>query len=166
MGLKKPVFEEFGDGIKVIIFRNPLIQDVDKPLDSVCNLAEDSGKIDLRVSDMAGTDCKHFLDGGNVAVIGGNNNQCGGNMAVIGGNHITDDGHADPVRENQQEYVDVTTVIMQTMKNHPHITLKKIAEEYSIPLRTVERTVRKLRESRKVIRYGATHGGFWQVVGE
>ena len=130
MGLKEPVFEEFGDGMKVVIFR---------------------GKVH------GGKNGGNSETGGNLAVIGGKNEQSGGNSLIPGGYNEDQEANMDS-RDNI-----ILAVIIGEMKKDPSITIKAISEKYAIPQRTVERAVKQLREDGRIIRHGATHGGYWKT---
>ena len=95
------------------------------------------------------------MTGGNLAVIGGKNEQSGGNSLIPGGNNEGQEANMDS-RDNK-----ILAVIIGEMKKDPSITIKAISEKHAIPQRTVERAVKQLREDGRIIRHGATHGGYW-----
>lgn len=53
--------------------------------------------------------------------------------------------------------------ILQMMKDNPEITLDEIASKLELSKRAIEKQVQKLRESKKIERFGGDNGGKWIV---
>lgn len=53
--------------------------------------------------------------------------------------------------------------IVQMMKDNPEITLDEIASKLELSKRAIEKQVQKLRESKKIERFGGDNGGKWIV---
>ena len=137
MGLPEPTFEEFGDGMKVTIYRNA------RPVPSN---QETQSTIDGKTCETGGNTT---ANGGNTYVFGGNGEKYGGNMA---GN---DDDHVN--RRSAGE------AIMSELSKNPHLTIPQLAKVLSLSQRSTERAVKKLRDEKKIAREGAAHGGYWVV---
>ena len=55
-------------------------------------------------------------------------------------------------------------LIIDIIKQHPHITAAEIAMQLNMSSRGVEKQIRKLRELGKIKRIGGRFGGYWEIV--
>ena len=55
-------------------------------------------------------------------------------------------------------------LIIDIIKQDPHITAAEIAMQLNMSSRGVEKQIRKLRESGKIKRTGGRFGGYWEIV--
>lgn len=55
-------------------------------------------------------------------------------------------------------------LIIDIIKQTPHITAAEIAMQLNMSSRGVEKQIRKLRESGKIKRTGGRFGGYWEIV--
>ena len=100
---------------------------------------------------------KEAVDGGKEAVDGGKEAIDGGKEAIDGGKEAVDGGKESiwGIGRDHQ--------IVETIKSNPHITLKEISIRLDVSLRSVERTLVKLRQQGIIMRDGPTNGGRWVV---
>ncbi len=90
-------------------------------------------------------------DGGNFTDIGGKVGGNGGNSTDVGG----DTGGNRPD--------DVRAAILNLIVVCNKATVSEIAKSLGLSKRTTERLVKELREEGRLIRRGATRGGYWEV---
>ena len=55
-------------------------------------------------------------------------------------------------------------LIIDIIKQNPHITTAEIAMELNMSSRGVEKQIRKLRELGKIKRTGGRFGGYWEII--
>ena len=55
-------------------------------------------------------------------------------------------------------------MIIDIIKQDPHITAAEIAMQLNMSSRGVEKQIRKLRELGKIKRTGGRFGGYWEIV--
>lgn len=55
-------------------------------------------------------------------------------------------------------------LIIDIIKQNPHITAAEIAMELNMSSRGVEKQIRKLRELGKIKRTGGRFGGYWEII--
>ena len=55
-------------------------------------------------------------------------------------------------------------LIIDIIKQNPHITAAEIAMQLNMPSRGVEKQIRKLREFGKIKRRGGRFGGYWEII--
>ena len=55
-------------------------------------------------------------------------------------------------------------LIIDIIKQDPHITAAEIAMQLNMSSRGVEKQIRKLRELGKIKRTGGRFGGYWEIV--
>lgn len=55
-------------------------------------------------------------------------------------------------------------LIIDNIKQNPHITAAEIAMELNMSSRGVEKQIRKLRELGKIKRTGGRFGGYWEII--
>ena len=55
-------------------------------------------------------------------------------------------------------------LIIDIIKQNPHITAAEIAMQLNMSSRGVEKQIRKLRELGKIKRTGGRFGGYWEIV--
>ena len=48
--------------------------------------------------------------------------------------------------------------------NNDKISAKALAEQFNVTVRTIERNIKALRDSGRLIRHGSARGGYWEVV--
>lgn len=53
--------------------------------------------------------------------------------------------------------------IIAELKENPKITQKELADNTDIPLRTIQRTLKELRENGVIERKGGKRFGYWEV---
>jgi ATP-dependent DNA helicase RecG len=58
--------------------------------------------------------------------------------------------------------VKTSVKILELMKANPEITRPELAKEVGKSIRSVERTIEKLKKENKIERIGADKGGYWQ----
>ena len=68
------------------------------------------------------------------------------------------------VGENVGEPKDIQDRIIDAIVSDNKISAKVLAEQFNATVRTIERNIKALRESGRLIRQGAAHGGYWEVV--
>ena len=54
--------------------------------------------------------------------------------------------------------------IMASMKKDPFITISKLSNTLNISVRTIERCIRNLKSSNKIVRKGGKKVGVWEVL--
>lgn len=59
---------------------------------------------------------------------------------------------------------DYKKIIIDMIIANNKVSAREIAESMSVTKRTVERYIKELREEGCLVRHGATHGGYWEVV--
>jgi ATP-dependent DNA helicase RecG len=64
------------------------------------------------------------------------------------------------------EMSEMSEIILKTIKNDPETTTAKIAQKINFTARTVEREIKKLKESGKLKRIGPSRGkgGYWEII--
>ena len=55
-------------------------------------------------------------------------------------------------------------LIIEIIKQNPHITAAEIAMQLNMSSRGVEKQIRKLRELGKIKRTGGRFGGYWEII--
>lgn len=55
-------------------------------------------------------------------------------------------------------------LIIDIIKQNPHITAAEIAMQLNMSSRGVEKQIRKLRELGKIKRTGGRFGGYWEII--
>ena len=55
-------------------------------------------------------------------------------------------------------------MIIDIIKQNPHITAAEIAMEIDMSSRGVEKQIKKLREAGIIKRNGAAFGGYWEII--
>ena len=55
-------------------------------------------------------------------------------------------------------------MIIDIIKQNPHITAAEIAMEIDMSSRGVEKQIKKLREAGIIKRNGADFGGYWEII--
>ena len=86
----------------------------------------------------------------------GNNVGNGGDSV---GNNAKKDGD-----NTHKENTNTKDLILVYLKNNPKISISALADALNISRRSVERNIRNLRESGKIIRHGTTKSGYWEVI--
>ena len=54
--------------------------------------------------------------------------------------------------------------IKKLMQSDKYITLPEIANILGLSISGIEKSVRKMREDKEIIRHGADNGGYWEVL--
>jgi len=80
----------------------------------------------------------------------------------ISPNHVGE--NVGNVGENVGEPKDIQDSIIAAIVSDNKISAKALAEQFNVTERTIERNIKALRESGRLIRHGAAHGGYWEVV--
>ena len=68
------------------------------------------------------------------------------------------------ITEQSKSSVKSSVKIVEMMKNDSKVTAEQIASELGLSLRAIEKQIKALRESGKIIRIDGTKGGHWEVV--
>ncbi|MBQ9889894.1 MAG: putative DNA binding domain-containing protein [Firmicutes bacterium] len=68
------------------------------------------------------------------------------------------------VGENVGEPKDIQDKIIIAIVNNDKISAKALAEQFNVTVRTIERNIKALRDSGRLIRHGSARGGYWEVV--
>ena len=58
---------------------------------------------------------------------------------------------------------DSENIIINILKLNPNITQNQITKQTSIPLRTVKRTMKQLKDKKIIERVGSDKKGYWKV---
>ncbi|MEA3428554.1 MAG: ATP-binding protein [Thermodesulfobacteriota bacterium] len=56
-----------------------------------------------------------------------------------------------------------TEKIIELLKGDPYLTIDRLAEQSGVTTRSIERSLKKLQETRKLKRIGPNKGGHWEV---
>ena len=140
MGLPEPKFEEFGDGIKVTIYR--AIGDRPFGIDEANKANTDTGIIGKTIS-----------NGGEV---GGNGGKSGGDGGGTGGKQNARKS-AVTLSENEKK-------ILSIIFENEHCTSLEISAKTGIARRTVERSLRNLKQEGVLERVGSPRSGHWKIL--
>ncbi len=54
--------------------------------------------------------------------------------------------------------------IIESLRKNPELTIKELSSKLGISIRSVERSVRNLKDLGKLRRVGPGNGGYWQVI--
>ena len=66
--------------------------------------------------------------------------------------------------KSSERSMDTKDLIIDIIKQDPHITAAEIAMQLNMSSRGVEKQIRKLRELGKIKRTGGRFGGYWEIV--
>ncbi|MCI7051785.1 MAG: HTH domain-containing protein, partial [Bacteroidales bacterium] len=66
--------------------------------------------------------------------------------------------------ETKTKSSETKDLIIDIIKQDPHITAAEIAMQLNMSSRGVEKQIRKLRELGKIKRTGGRFGGYWEIV--
>ena len=156
MGLAEPKFEEFGDGIKVTIYR------VSGGSGTEGNGTK-TGKIGTKTGEI-GT-----KNGGNGTRNGENDTRNGENDTRNGGNDTRNGGNDTRNRENDTRNREDETgkvperLILDLLKSDGKITQDRLADRLGVSPSTVKRKMTDLQNKGLIERIGSTKGGYWKV---
>jgi ATP-dependent DNA helicase RecG len=81
-------------------------------------------------------------------------------------NYIRKNVKETPVKTPVKAPVKTPGKILSLIKKNPSLTIPELAEKMKKSESAVERTVRKLRESKHLKRIGPDKGGHWKVIGK
>ena len=66
--------------------------------------------------------------------------------------------------KSSERSMETKDLIIEIIKQDPHITAAEIAMQLNMSSRGVEKQIRKLRELGKIKRTGGRFGGYWEIV--
>ena len=66
--------------------------------------------------------------------------------------------------KSSEKSMETKDLIIDVIKQDPHITAAEIAMQLNMSSRGVEKQIRKLRELGKIKRTGGRFGGYWEIV--
>ena len=81
---------------------------------------------------------------------------------IISPNHVGE--NVGNIGENVGEPKDIQDRIIAAIVSDNKISAKALAEQFNVTERTIERNIKALRESGRLIRHGSARGGYWEVV--
>lgn len=67
-------------------------------------------------------------------------------------------------RKSSERGSETKDLIIDIIKQNPHITAAEIAMQLNMSSRGVEKQIRKLRELGKIKRTGGRFGGYWEII--
>ena len=69
------------------------------------------------------------------------------------------------VGDNVGDYVgDYEKQLLKLLRDNPKLSAAKAAEQIGLSSRQVERIIKGLKDSGKLVRHGSDRGGYWEVV--
>ena len=81
----------------------------------------------------------------------------------ISPNHVGE--NVGNVGENFDESTDIQDRIIDAIVSNNKTSAKALAEQFNVTVRTIERNIKVLRESGRLVHHGAARGGYWEVKG-
>ena len=140
MGLQTPRFEEFGDGMKVTIYRN-------------------SGSVEETDSaTVAGNPVDVGINGGDVGINGGDVGINGGDVGINGGDVGINGGDVG--------INGVVAQVVELLRQNNRLSAVQIAECMRLSSRQVERILADLKRDGFIKRVGANKTGYWLIVND
>ena len=76
----------------------------------------------------------------------------------------SDESGKSKVKSEVKSKVKTSERIKELMQSDKYITLPEIANILGLSISGIEKSVRKMREDKEIIRHGADNGGYWEVL--
>ena len=78
--------------------------------------------------------------------------------------NVTKDVTSDVTKENPKRVNELDGEVMLLLKENPVYTREEIAQKVGKTARTVQRSLDRLKEAKKIVRIGNKVSGYWEVI--
>ena len=65
-----------------------------------------------------------------------------------------------------KDYPKITQSILEMIKQHPNITIKRLSEGMALSEKTIKNRLALLKKEGLIVRVGSKTSGYWKIVGE